>query len=433
MGAFEARFGPRDGASACFGAIDVGAGKIACLVARAAAEGPIDVLGAASVAVRSDVESEARPRLVRVALDQALRMAGDVWPPFGAAYAGADLKSVHATGTARIRSGAVTPRDVAAAIAAARAEVSLAQRRLLHAAPIAYYIDDGEPVADPRGLTGAILHAEVCLAHAPADAVAALEAILETAGARPAFMVAAPFAAGYGVLTAEERETGAVVVDLGEAGVGLGVFRGGGLAWAETLPGCGLRLTQDLAARLGTTLPVAERAKRLYGGLAGEHDAGEAVEIPVLGDDGRLTPGVALRGAFAEALGPWLEETFARIAARLDEAGAAGLPVALTGGVSQTQGLRALAACALSRPVRIASLAGFGGLDESASAGAFATAAGLIRCAVTRPALPRPARPAPVRAQPAPQPLPQPQPEPATQISVGARARGAVAWIKENF
>lgn len=425
MGAFEARFASRrETGGEMFGAIDVGASKIACLVACAGSEGePVDVIGAGLAAVRADIEVEARPRLVRVAVDQALRMAGDVWPPFATAYGGPDLVSVIGVGETRIRKGAVGPRDVAAAIAAARGEVSLGQRRLLHAAPIAYSIDDGTPLMDPRGIEGRTLRAEVCLTHAPADAVAALEAALEAAGARAAFVVAAPFAAGHGVLTAEERESGAAIVDLGEGGAGIAVFRHGGLCHAETFAGGGARLTRDLAARLNTTVAVAERAKRLYGGLAGEHDPGEAVEAPVLGEDGRLQPGIALRSAFAEALTPRLEEIFARIAARLDAIGAAGLPVALTGGVSQTPGLRPLAARGLGRPVRIAAPTGFGGFDDAAQGGCFAVAAGLIRCAAER--TPQAAR-APVPQRPAP--------APAIEVpAVAETARSAVAWLKENF
>lgn len=423
MGVFEARFARREPDGAVVGAIDVGAGKIACLVASAGDEdAPVDIIGAGLTTLRADIEPEARPRLVRVAVDQALRMAGDVWPSFGAAYGGPDLVSVVGVGTTRIRREAIGPRDVAAAIAAARAEVSLAGRRLLHAAPIGYSIDGGELVFDPRGLAGQSLSAEVCLTHAPADAVTALEAALEQAGARAAFVVAGPFAAGHGVLSEEERESGAVVIDLGEAGAGIAVFQHGALRHAETLPGGGARLTRDLAARLNTTLPVAERAKRLYGSVAGEHDPGEAVETPVLGEDGRLEPGMALRSAFVEALAPRLEEIFARIAVRLDSAGGRGLPVALTGGVSQTPGLRALAARALARPVRIGAPAGFGGFDDAAQGGAFAVAAGIVRCALARDA-------EPVRT-----PQPQRPPPPKVELApVAETAKTAVAWLKENF
>ena len=438
MGAFEARFSRRDRAAEtlAFGAIDIGSSKISCLIARAAPgpniERPIDLIGVGRLAVHrphGDGDPDTRARSARVAIDQALRMAGDSLPPFAAAYGGPDLVSTVAIGEVRLRRGEVGPRDVTSALAAARGEAGLAGRRLLHAAPIQYRIDGGEPVIDPRGVAGAILGVEVCFTHAPADAVAALEAALETACARPAFLVAAPFAAGHGILTAEEREAGAIVVDLGESGAGIAIFRHGGLAYAETIAGCGGRLTRDLAARLNTSFAVAERAKLLHGALTGDGDLGDAVEVPVIGLDGRLEPGMALRGAFAEALTPRLEEIFARIGARLEAAGhGAGegaLGVALTGGVSQTPGLRTFAARALGRPVRIAQPTGFGGIDEGGACGGLAVAAGLIRCGLERDmeAAAAPARRAPVA------PAAPVLDAPAVRRKVG----GAVAWIKENF
>ncbi len=436
MGAFEARFS-RSGAQApLFAAVDIGAGKIACLIARAALdpdlEHPIDMIGVGSVPVRRKAgdgpDTDTHARLARVVIDQAVRMAGDVAPPFAAAYSGSDLVSTPATGVVRVKRGEIGPRDVAGAIAAARAQVDLTDRRLLHAAPIRYRIDDGEAVIDPRGLPGAALSVDVCFTHAPTENVAALESALEAAFARPAFLLAGPFAAGHGVLTAEERDAGAIVVDLGESGAGIAVFKNGGLVHAETLPGGGARLTLDLAARLGTTFAVAERAKLVHGGLTGDHDAGEAVEVPVIGGDGRLEPGMALYGAFAEALVPRLEEIFTRIASRLDLAGhgldASPLGVALTGGVALTPGLRMLAARTLKRPVRIGQPLDFSGLEEGAGGGSFAVAAGLIRCGLERVAEIAPERP---RAMPLPQ-VPAID-APAVRRKVGS----AMAWIKENF
>ena len=439
MGAFEARFSGRLPQAPLFAAVDIGAGKVACLIARAAhdpdIERPldrIDMIGVGCVPVRRKAsdgpDGDTHARLARVAIDQAVRMAGDVAAPFAAAYAGPDLASTPATGTVRLKRGEVGPRDVAGAIAAARAQVDFDGRRLLHAAPVRYRIDGGAPVIDPRGLAGTDLSADVCLTHAPAENVAALEAALEAAFARPAFLVAAPFAAGHGVLTAEERQAGAIVVDIGENGAGIAIFSHGGLVHAETLPGGGARLTLDLAARLGTTFAVAERAKCVHGGLTGDHDPGEAVEVPVIGGDGRLEPGMALHGAFAEALVPRLEEIFARIASRLDLAGygaeASPLGVALTGGVSQTPGLRMLAARAMQRPVRIGQPLDCGGLEDGAGGAAFAVAAGLVRCGLERAV-----ETAPVRARAPIAPMAPAIDAPAVRRKVGS----AVTWIKENF
>ncbi|MDZ4775662.1 MAG: cell division protein FtsA [Alphaproteobacteria bacterium] len=442
MGAFEARLGLRDrtGGHPPLAAVDIGSGKIACLIAAAPADGPselaIDILGVGALALRHGggcvTDPDTQVRMLRVACDQALRMAGDAMPAFATAYAGGDLVTTRATGVVRVKKGIITPKDVSAAIAAARVAADLEGRRLLHCQPIGYSIDDNEPIADPRGLDGQELAVEVCLVHAPAEAVAALEETIVRAGfSEPVFVVAGPFAAAHAVLSAEEREAGAVVIDFGEAQVGIAVFEDGELRHAETLSGAGARLTLDLAARLNTTFAVAERAKLAHGALSGDYDLGEALEVPTLGEDGRLEQGRALRGAFAEALLPRLEEIFERIGQRLSLAGygaaPAGYGVALTGGVSLTPGIRQIAHRILKRPVRLAQPVNFAGFEHGAACATHALATGVLRCGFSRLAA---AAPQPVRARMVAGPAVVRE---GAGVGGGAVVTQAVAWIKENF
>lgn len=441
MGAFEARLGLRDrtGGHPPLAAVDFGAGKIACLIAAAPADGPselaIDILGVGALPLRHNgacaTDPDTRVRMLRVAADQAMRMAGDAMPAFATAYSGADLVTTYATGVVRVKKGVITPKDVSAAITSARATADLEDRRLLHCQPLGYSIDDNEPITDPRGLDGQELAVEVCLVHAPAGAVAEMEAVIERAGfSAPVFVVAGPFAAAHAVLSDEEREAGAVVVDFGESHVGIAAFEGGVLRHAETISGAGARLTLDLAARLNTTFAVAERAKLAHGALSGDYDLGEALEVPTLGEDGRLETGRALRGAFSEALLPRIEEIFERIAQRLSAAGygasPAGFGVALTGGVSLTPGVRQIAHRILKRPVRLAQPVNFAGFEHGSACATHALAAGVLRCGFSRLAA---AAPQPVRGRP---------PAGPAVVREGAGGGGAVvtqavAWIKENF
>jgi len=442
MGAFEARLGLRDrtGGHPPLAAVDIGAGKIACLIAAAPADGPseraIDILGVGARALRHGgtclTDPDTQVRMLRVAADQALRMAGDAMPAFATAYAGGDLVTTRATGVVRVKKGIITAKEVSAAIAAARVAADLENRRLLHCQPLGYSIDDNEPIADPRGLVGQELAVEVCLVHAPAEAVAAVEETIVRAGfPEPVFVVAGPFAAAHAVLSEEEREAGAVVIDFGESQVGVAVFEDGVLRHAETMTGAGARLTLDLAARLNTTFAVAERAKLAHGALSGDYDLGEALEVPTLGDDGRLEPGRALRGAIAEALLPRLEEIFERVGQRLALAGYGAAPVghgvALTGGVSLTPGIRQIAHRILKRPVRLAQPLNFAGFEHGSACATHALATGVLRCGFSRLAA---AAPQMARARKAAGPAVVRE---GAGVGGGAVVAQAVAWIKENF
>jgi cell division protein FtsA len=84
---------------------------------------------------------------------------------------------------------------------------------------------------------------------------------------------------------------------------------------------------------------------------------------------------------------PRLEETFELVRGRLEASGldrVAGRRVVLTGGASQLQGVREIAALVLDKQVRLGRPLRVGGLADATAGPAFATAAGLLHYAVTR-------------------------------------------------
>ena len=56
------------------------------------------------------------------------------------------------------------------------------------------------------------------------------------------------------MLTPEEREEGALLVDLGAGSIGVAAFAGEGLVHCETIAAGGVRLTRDLAAEAANHL-----------------------------------------------------------------------------------------------------------------------------------------------------------------------------------
>jgi cell division protein FtsA len=74
-------------------------------------------------------------------------------------------------------------------------------------------------------------------------------------------MVFAPLAAGVGVLTQEEMEKGAVVVDIGAGSTDVGVFANGSIALGISLPVSSSNITNDISLLLKTSWDEAERLK----------------------------------------------------------------------------------------------------------------------------------------------------------------------------
>jgi cell division protein FtsA len=193
------------------------------------------------------------------------------------------------------------------------------------------------------------------------------------------------------VLSAEEREAGALVLDLGAGSIGIAAYAGEGLVHAETIQAGGVRLTRDLALKLQTTFAAAERVKLAFGAVGAACDPREAVQAPKLGLDGRLEAATTLRGVITDTLTPRLTEMLLIARERLARAGFAGAAgpqrAVLVGGGALVPGVRDLAVETLGMPVRIGRPFELCGFDRGEAGPAYAAAAGLLRYRLDNPTL----------------------------------------------
>ena len=88
-------------------------------------------------------------------------------------------------------------------------------------------------------------------------------------------------ASHYSVVTEEEMQLGACLVEIGASISTLAVFNGGGAVHIETLPIGSDHLTRDLAAALNCNISAAERIKTLYGSaLSNPSDSDREIRLP---------------------------------------------------------------------------------------------------------------------------------------------------------
>jgi cell division protein FtsA len=380
-------------------ALDVGVSKTVCLAARRDPvldlhpERPLRVLGvgvqtAPAIASGKPADFDACARAIRVAIGDAAAMAGAPIERVVASYSGPGLSAKVLRASVRVRGGAVRGRDIDAVVA----EVARCapERVTLQVEPLRYIIDEQAPIADPCGLAGAKLTVEACVVTAPQNAVQALKACVHAAGVDIEEVIAAPHASGLAVLTDDERDEGALVLDLGAGAIGVAVYAAEGLVHAETLACGGVRMTRDLAVKLQTTFAAAERVKLHFGAIGGGFDRREAVQAPRLGGDGRLEAATTLRGVIADTLRPRLHEMLLLARQQVSRAGFGGAAgprrAILVGGGAQIPGVRELAVETLSMPVRAGGSLDLCGFDHGEAGPAFATAAGLLRHRFDNPA-----------------------------------------------
>jgi cell division protein FtsA len=379
-------------------ALDIGSSKIACLIAeikppssRGDDRATLKVLGVGHQAARgvkagTIVDIDAAERAIRLAVDAAERMAQTTISHVTVGISGGQPRcSLHA-GEVAVKGGEVTQATIDAAILCAISTLDTGRRRLLHVAPVRFTLDSQHTTVPPIGMFGETLAVEVNAVTAEGAMLRNLSLAIERCHLGIADHVVSPNAAAQAVLTADEKDLGVTLIDMGGATTGIAVFAAGRLVFADVLPVGGHPITNDLARGLSTTVAHAERMKTLWGSaLPSAVDDRETIAVPLLGERGVDTVHHVPKSLLSGIIRPRLEEIFEMVGARLAASPAAklaGKRAVLTGGASQLTGSREVATQWLDVQVRLGAPIPVQGLPESAQMANFAVAVGLLNCAL---------------------------------------------------
>ena len=176
---------------------------------------------------------------------------------------------------------------------------------------------------------------------------------------------------------------------MGGGATSIAVFYDGSLVHTAVLPIGGAHVTNDIARGLLTPTAHAERMKTLFGSaVPGANDDREVIDVPQMGESDHGAANHVPRSVLNGIIRPRMEETFELVRNHLRDTGfdkVGGRKVVLTGGASQLQGVRELAAGVLDKQVRMGRPIRIAGLAESTGGPAFATAAGLLTYAARAP------------------------------------------------
>jgi cell division protein FtsA len=400
--------------SALVAVLDVGTSKIACLIARLkpqAAQGApsfrthaVNVVGfghtyARGIKSGAVVDLQAAEEALRHAIDMAERSAKlqleSVMVSISAGKPASELMSASVT----VTGSTVSDHDIARVIAAGSRHSARPGRAVLHSLPIGYTLDGVPGIQDPRGMLARSFGIDMHVMTADMSVIRNLMYAIESCHLEVASMVASPYAAALSVLSHDESNLGAALIDMGAGTTTIAVFSGGRFVYGDGFGLGGHHVTMDIARGLNTGIADAERIKTLYGGvLAGGSDERDMVSVPPVDHDDRYAPQYASRAQLVRIIKPRAEEILEMARDRLAASPFAAEPrgrVVLTGGACQLTGLPELATQILGRPVRIGRPLGIGGLPDEAKGPAFAAATGLLvypQLAHLEPSAPRSTR-----------------------------------------
>ena len=367
-------------------ACDIGTSKICVLVGEPTAAGALDVIGKGAAANRGTrkgniVNVDATIEAIKRAAEEAEIMAGVQIARAWVGVSGSNIRSFNSRGVVAVagKDREIGKDDVARVVDAARGVQIPQDHEVIHVVPREFAVDGQDGVADPMGMVGARLEADVHVVTAPVAVTQNIVTCMNKAGIEVVQLVLEQFAAAEAVLTADEKELGIALIDIGGGTTEVAVYQKGSIAHTAVVPIGGDHFTSDLAVVLRAPIADAERIKKKFGSaLRSGVGEDEMVEVPMVG--GRA-PKLCPRTTLADILQPRAEELLGLVRedlARLGLDGEIRSGVVLTGGGAELEGIVEIAEAIFEGPVRRGVPAGVGGLVDVISRPEWATATGLL-------------------------------------------------------
>lgn len=366
-------------------ALDIGTTKVCTLIAQKSAKG-LDILGVGShpsngLKKGSVVNIEKTVESIRSSIEQAKLMAGiEDLESATIGIAGNHIYCFNSSGVVPVKNKEITQADVDRVIEAAKAVLIPSDREILHVIPQEYKVDNTAGIKNPIGMCGSRLEVNVHIVTGKTPLIQNLVKCVEHAGLAANAVILQPIASSRSVLTAEEKELGVVLIDVGGGTTDVAVWKDGSLLHSQIIPLGGNHFTNDLAVALKIPHTEAEKIKLNYGTVLNDTRSTDTF-ISVQGLSGTKPREVSV-ATVVEVLGARAEELFQVIKEMIMEKNlqteiTGGF--VLTGGGALVRGLAELAEYTLEKPVKLGYPIAFGGMTSAMQHPKFSTVLGLLQ------------------------------------------------------
>jgi len=337
--------------------LDIGTAKVMAVVAEVLANGELKLAGygiAPSFGLKRGVvvNIDATVASIQQALKEAELMADCKITRVYTGITGSHIRGINSPGMVAIKDREVTQADVSRVVETAKAIHISTDQRLLLVEPQEFIIDNQE-VREPIGMSGMRLEAKVHIVTGSQSAAENIIKCVRRCGLEVDQLMLNPLASSLSVLTADERELGVALVDIGAGTTDVAIFTNGAIRHTAVIPIAGDLITSDIAMALRTPTKDAEEIKVEAGHAKQVLVNPEVqVEVPGLGD---RSPRMLSRQALAGVIEPRVEEIFTLVNQVMRESGfeeVLSSGVVLTGGSCIMPGMVELGEDIFLKPVR---------------------------------------------------------------------------------
>ena len=365
-------------------AIDIGSTKICAIIAQIENDNSISITGAGTTKAQglrkgSITNIELAARSIKTAVEDAKRVSGSDVKTAIVSMSGAYTKSLNSNGIVNIQSKEISFKEIERVMHTSLYNANIPNEyEVLHALPYNFKVDDQDFIEDPLGMNASRLEVETHIITTQKSNLNNLKKAVTGAGVEVENVVLAGYASSIATLNVDEKELGAVIIDMGGNTCNIAIYSGNSLRYNDFLGVGSNHVTSDLSMALHTPLNIADSVKLSYGSLL--TPSNDLIELPIIGDED-TTHEVSLE-VVHNVIFARVEETLMILAQFIEKSGLKdqiGAGVILTGGFSKMEGIRDLAVATFgSMPVRLARPVEMDGLFDNLRGAEFSSAIGLI-------------------------------------------------------
>ncbi len=364
-------------------AIDVGTTKICTIMARVEENGGIRIVGSGVVPSTGMhkgmvINIKEAAISIRSSVRKAELMSGQKIESAYIGVTGRHITSVNNRGAISISKNdkLVRAEDLKRVMKNAQNVKVPEDRRLLHIIPRGFALDGQTGVQNPVGMHGQRLDVETHIITTAVSSVQNVVKCVRSVGIEVEDVVLEPLASSEAVLTAEEKQSGVILADIGGGTTDVAIFRDGTIWHTAVIPVAGYQLTRDVAMGLGLPFDIAEDMKKRYASVMPVYEGQRQTPQEMQHD----SHGVSYQD-LCDIVRARIEEIIRLVMLELPQTEYQQLvPMGLvfTGGSSNMSGIDALARDMIRLPVRVGSPTNLAALPENLRDPRFSTAIGLV-------------------------------------------------------
>ena len=376
--------------SKIYAGLEIGTSTICVVVGEVLGNGSIKILGvgqAPSRGVRKGeiVDFETAQTCLNDALVEAEEKSDVEISNVYLAVSGSHIESLCNKGSIRIPEvdgvNEITEEDLDEVREIARDIKLPPENVFLHSIIRDYYVDGQEKVQNPVGRQGQVVEADYHIIHGIKTRLQNTIRCVREIPINVEEVVFSPIAAAQVMLKRDDKDRGALLIDIGGGVTDYVMYSGGSIAQSGCIGVGGDHITNDISVVMKIPLTRSERLKIDHGSALPESDEDSSIVL----DDDPLKSGLEIdKELLNQIINARATEIFEQLKDRItkhDNLDTLGAGVFLTGGASKLKDIDKLAEDILGLPVSLARISSMSGASAPFENPQLATAMGLIRYA----------------------------------------------------